>query len=291
MININYEINKLKKFNSNQEKIFKKFFLFIGVEDLSFSIHEEIDVVVEKTVETSFKFPCKRKNLLRFIHPDRISELNLEIEEENKLNECTVKIISNSFNIIQSLELIKETLNQDSFMLICNKLRLSKENIDKIICNSDDTLPNIPELLKKYVELERETVPLKLRINNIINNISMNIKTKIYELWIDIYTKYYKYLNILSSKNETSQMEREDYYIQYQIFSYYENNNKTITYFELITMLGKSSIIEKFNLLKVNAPYLFDYIKDLTINSYLYDQSIIETIAGLEFNRFKNSLV
>lgn len=288
MINIQSEINKLNRFNNDHVKIVRKFCLFIKSDKLSFSV-SGINIVfeTEKNKENSFKFPCKRKNLLRFIHPDRISKLNLEHEQENIINQCVIKIISCSFNIIESLKLIKESSNEDTFMLICNKLKLKKDDIDKITIKLDDSLPTIPKLLKEYIELERETTSLKSKITNIIHGIINNFKMKISEIWIDIYTKYFKCKYI--SNDESSQMERENYYVEFQIYKYYENNGMSITYGELITMLNKSSIIEKFNLMHVNTPYLYDYFYNLKVNSYFYDPSSIQTIAGLEFNRFLSS--
>lgn len=291
-MNIQVEIDKLHKFNSDQSKIVSKFCSFINYRnEPSYYIPSENN---ECMGESTFKFLCGRKKLLRFIHPDRISELQLELEEENKIKQCTIEIVSNKLNIIDSLKLVKNKSSNGTFLLICAKLKLKQEHINRITPGIDNTIPQIPILLQTYIDLHSNTASLKSKIVGIINSVFFDFNVQINRVWSEIYTKNFSCKPIYLCNDEKSKMEREDYHIEIQIYNYYLNNNMNLSYGELAKMVNKDSLNLQFKSLLDSTPYLYEYIYNYKIgcsysNHYLNGNSDINAIAELEFDRF-NSL-
>lgn len=298
MINVQAEIDKLIQFNKSQQKVVSQFCSFIQYDESNCKIKFNVDIqsmmnaIKSKQTkeENKFTFSCKRKHLLRFIHPDKLATLNIDEQQTNHIHTCVVQIISNSLNIVEALKLLRTNVNESTFAIICNKLKLTQADIHKL-ATIDNTVPPKCVLLETYTQLQYNTCPLKGRIVSIIYTMASHFTHKIIDLLYDLQKTYYtyKYGYLVKKEDECANMQCEDYYIECQLYQQQQNDQcATIKMGHVATILTKYKYKWLTDLLhthKQNTPYLYEYLCNLSFAN-IYSSPSMETIAELEFTRF-----
>ena len=219
MINIQEEIQKLQvKFNSIMEHQ-KKVKEFLG--------ETSVPIIQCNLQEVPLNLPSI-KQLLVYIHPDKIHLHPFSDEDKSKILNLTGRIIGENLNIIQGLQILEKEISHESFEYLCQKLSITW-NINCL--NPLDVYFD----LRKMIELSEQ-------------NINMLIETKVIKIYFDVRDVVSKKHLHLGENKKIKDLENyqeipifiqikenfpylEDYFVEKSFdFFTYENSNEVKNY-------------------------------------------------------------
>lgn len=245
-------INQLQ--NKYEEDV-KKFHHFSPISEIDVKpIHINLNLDSKDVEIKDEKVNNSIKQLLKIIHPDKIKMIfgsEHSQEELDKLLECSTKIIQNDINFIESLKLIKE--KTIFFDIICKKLNLTKDQIDKIIqINYEENIdsyfdPEFIDLVKKYNEIKSKTIYNYIYIK--INALFSNWRSDLTALLENISSKIKIFTNYDLTK-EQRLMASEEFSLESQLF------NKNINLHDLSKIYPNSEFTKTTNLIIETFPEL-----------------------------------
>ncbi len=159
------------------------------------------------------------KQLLRFIHPDKIKLIfNEDINDTTSLLNCSTTIINNNLNFNEAIKLLHKDLPKKIFTKICKKLQLSVEDINKIINDYDTTIDKhfdkeFLDLVERYNQLRSNT--LYTFIYNKIHSLFLNLTIQFSHLLGEIMNKLFIIDAYVVTENIL--MAREEFYIEHYL--------------------------------------------------------------------------
>jgi hypothetical protein len=165
------------------------------------------------------------KKLLKNIHPDKI--IIIFGSENPELLDCSTKIMQNNLSLFDAIHLLYTNLPNELFYNICNKIKLSNEQIDTILkTHKEEHIDDLfdkkfLELIHKYNNMKTKSIHnyIHSQVTVLFNNLNNNYATLIAKITYKIKIIEHDW----TYNDEEKIMSREDYPLEKYL------NKKTIS--------------------------------------------------------------
>lgn len=293
---INKKLNKLQNQYEFEVSKFKKFSPLGNIQyknySNSYDFNFKVNIVEPESNSTYTNKSIKQ--LLKLIHPDKINILfgsDFDLDTDlSKLLKCSNKIIQENMDFIQAINLLHSNIPTEIFKSICSKLKLSDQDINKIIqVEFDETIDkhfdkDFLDLVAKYNKLKSKTIYnyIYSKVSTLFSNFTKDLNNLLSQI-----SKKIERFELYSLNSEEKQMAREEFRLESLL------ENKEISINNLSEIYSKSEFAKSLKLIKENFSNLsFDSLH-LKITTYMYCSldldKYTEQCAKQLYTNYKNS--